>query len=179
MIANDREGEGANRRKTLCAAGRSSSAIAVTTPPGTPGPFTTGSFNTSPPSASSLQDQRPAINGTWEAEVTYDWPNARYVEKFDFRGEGGEVYGTASFLGKKRAIREGRIEKGRLRFITRTRELLGGDSQNPEDVVHSYRGKFLENGIKFVMHTEGGYSEHIPIEFTAKRQPSPSGQPNE
>ena len=131
------------------------------------------------PSASSLQDQRPAINGTWEAEVTYDWPNARYVEKFDFRGEGGEVYGTASFLGKKRAIREGRIEKGRLRFITRTRELLGGDSQNPEDVVHRYRGKFLENGIKFVMHTEGGYSEHIPIEFTAKRQPSPSGQPNE
>ena len=75
----------------------------------------------------------------------------------------------ASFLGKKRAILEGRVEKGRLRFITRTRERLGGDSQNPKDVVHRYRGKFLENEIKFVMQTEGGHSEHVPIEFTAKK----------
>ena len=119
------------------------------------------------------------VNGEWEAEVTYDWPNACYVEHFAIKGEGDEVYGTASFLGKPRGILDGRIEEGRLYFITRTREYLGSDSQNPRDVVHRYRGKFLENGIKFVMQTEGGYSEHIPIEFTARRQPSPSGQPTE
>ena len=124
----------------------------------------------------AVQDLRPAINGAWEAEVTYDWPNADYVERFDFQGEGDDVYGTASFLGKRRSILEGRIEKGRLHFITRTRELLGGDSQNPRDVVHRYRGKFLGREIKFIMQTEGGYSEHVPIEFTAQRRPTPSVQ---
>ena len=122
----------------------------------------------------SRQDQRPDINGLWEADVTYDWPNARYMEGFDFRGEGGDVYGTASFLGRRRAILEGRIEKDRLRFSTRTREFLGGDTQNAKEVVHHYRGKLMGNEIRFVMQTEGGYSEHMPIEFTAKRQPAPS-----
>ena len=124
----------------------------------------------------TIPDRRPDINGVWEADVTYDWPNARYVERFDFRGEGDDVYGSASFLGKRRGILEGRIEKDRLRFITRTQEVLG-DWQNPKDVVHRYRGKFTGDEIEFVMQTEGGYSEHIPIEFTARRQTAPSDQP--
>lgn len=121
----------------------------------------------------SLQDIRPGINGAWEADVTYDWPNARYVEKFAFQGEGDEVYGTASFLGRKRGILEGRITKNGLRFITRTREFLGGDSKNPKNVVHRYRGQFLGNKIKFIMQSEGGYAEHIPVEFTAKKSLNP------
>jgi len=116
---------------------------------------------------------RPDINGNWEADVTYDWPNARYVEKFDFRGTGDEVYGTASFLGGKKQILEGSIKKDGLRFITRTREVLGGDSQNAKDVVHRYRGKLQGSKIRFIMQTEGGYSEHIPIEFVAKKVPGP------
>ncbi len=123
-----------------------------------------------------IQDTRPDINGEWEADVTYDWPNAKYVEKFDFRGSGDEVYGTASFLGGKKAILEGSIRKDGLRFITRTQEVLG-DWKNPRDVVHRYRGEFLGTEIKFIMQTEGGYSEHIPIEFIAKKVPNPSRQP--
>ena len=124
-----------------------------------------------------IQDMRPDINGEWEADVSYDWPNAKYVEKFDFRGSGDEVYGTASFLGGKKAILEGSIRKDGLRFITKTQELLGGDSKSPRDVVHRYRGEFLETEIKFIMQTEGGYSERIPIEFIAKKVPPPSHQP--
>jgi len=119
-----------------------------------------------------VQDMRIDINGEWEADVTYDWPNARYVEKFDFRGEGDEVHGTASFLGRKKGILEGSIRKDGLRFITRSQELLGGDSKNPKDVVHRYRGKLVGGEIKFVMQTEGGYSEHVPIEFIAKKVPN-------
>ena len=145
----------------------------VLQPPEAPKP---GARSETADAGAAVQDLRPAINGAWEAEVTYDWPNADYVERFDFQGEGDEVYGTASFLGKRRTILEGRIEKDRLRFITRTRELLGGDSENPRDVVHRYRGKFLGGEIKFVMQTEGGYSEHVPIEFTAQRRPAPSVQ---
>ena len=129
-------------------------------------------------SGRSIRDRRPEINGVWEADVSYDWPNARYTERFDFRGEGDEVYGTASFLGKRRGILEGRIEKDRLRFITRTQEVLG-DWQNPKDVVHRYRGKFRGNAIEFVMQTEGGYSEHIPIEFRATRRSPPSASPQQ
>jgi hypothetical protein len=121
----------------------------------------------------STQNLRPAINGRWEADVTYDWPNAKYVEKFDFRGEGEEVYGTASFLGKKRGLLEGSISKDGLRFIIRTQEYLGADSNNPRDAIHRYRGKLLGNEIKVILQTEGGYSEHIPIEFIAKKVPDP------
>jgi hypothetical protein len=118
-----------------------------------------------------IKDMRPDINGEWEADVTYDWPNARYVEKFDFRGTGDEVYGTASFLGRKKGILEGSIRRNGLRFITRTQEVLGRDSKNAKDVVHRYRGEFLGTEINFIMQTEGGYSEHIPIEFIAKKVP--------
>jgi hypothetical protein len=116
-----------------------------------------------------IQEIRSDINGKWEADVAYDWPNARYVEKFDFHGEGNEVHGTASFLGRKKGILEGSIRKNGLRFIIRTQESLDGDSKNSRDVVHRYRGELLGNGIKFIMQTEGGYSEHIPIEFIAKK----------
>ena len=54
---------------------------------------------------------RPAINGQWVAEVIYDWPNAKYQEIFSFQGDDGEIYGTASFLGVKRGIVEGKINK--------------------------------------------------------------------
>ena len=126
---------------------------------------------------SFTQDMRPDINGEWEAAVTYDWANARYVEKFDFSGDGDEVYGTASFLGIKRGILEGSIREDRLRFITRTQETLGGDSKNRRDVVHHYRGVMLGKEIKFIMQTEGGFSEHVPIEFIAQKVQNTSIQP--
>lgn len=128
------------------------------------------------PAGIVVQDTRPEINGAWEADVTYDWANARYVEKFAFSGEGDEVHGTASFLGTKRGILEGSIKKDGLRFVTRTQEVLK-DWDNPRDVVHRYRGKLVGNEIKFIMQTEGGYSEHIPIEFIARKVPSTSAQP--
>jgi hypothetical protein len=118
---------------------------------------------------SGLLDMRPDINGEWRADVTYDWPNARYDEKFYFRGKGEEVYGTASFLGTKRGILEGSLRKNALQFITRTKEIRGADIRNPKDSVHHYRGEFLGKEIKFIMQTEGGYSEHVPIEFVAKK----------
>jgi len=119
-----------------------------------------------------LQDMRPDINGKWEANVSYNWSNARYVEKFEFHGEGEEVYGTASFLGTERGILEGNIRKNALRFITRTKVIAGGDIKNPRDQVHHYRGKLLRKEIKFFMQTEGGFSEHTPLEFVAKKVPN-------
>ena len=114
-------------------------------------------------------DTRPDINRSWKAEVTYDWQNARYAETFTFRGDGEELYGTASFLGTKKGILEGTIKKDKLLFITKTQEIL--DSEEPRISVHRYRGKYIGDRIEFIMQTEGGYSDHEAIEFTAKRTP--------
>lgn len=117
-------------------------------------------------------DTRPDINRIWKAEVTYDWQNAKYVETFTFRGDDEELYGTASFLGSKKAILEGVIKKDKLLFITKTSEIL--DSEEPKISIHRYQGKYSGDQIEFIMQTENGYSEHEPIEFTAKRMPNNS-----
>ena len=113
------------------------------------------------------EDTRSDINGVWTAEVTYDWKNAKHVEKFSFRGEGSEVYGTASFLELKRGILEGEIINDKLHFVTITQEVV--DSSSARESVHEYRGRVSGNEIRFVLQTRGGNSEHVPIEFTAKK----------
>jgi hypothetical protein len=123
-----------------------------------------------------ITETRPDINGAWKAEVTYDWQNAKYSETFTFGGDGEEVHGTASFLGMKRAILEGKAKKDKLQFITKTQEVVG-DWSNPKDVVHRYQGKVSGDEIKFIMQTEGGSSEHTPIEYTARKVPDTSLQP--
>lgn len=119
-----------------------------------------------------VNETRPDINGEWKSEVTYDWNNAKYTETFTFGGDGEEVHGTASFLGTKRSILEGKVRKDKLRFITKTREVNGADWNNLKDDVHRYDGKVFRDEIKFIMQTEGGFSEHLLIEFTARKVPS-------
>ncbi len=109
---------------------------------------------------------RPPINGTWHADVEYDWPNARFRERFVFSGDAGELQGSASFLGVPRGLLNGRVERGGLRFVTRTTEVSGGDSTV---TVHRYRGRLDGGVIRFVMQTEGGASAHVPVEFVARR----------
>ena len=119
--------------------------------------------------APSHQDERPArasINGGWQAEVNYDWPDARYVERFDFKGEAGELHGSASFLGVARGVLEGAVEPDGLRFVTRTSEV--GTGGNSAETVHRYRGRWVGGEIRFVMQTEGGASAHVPVEFVAR-----------
>jgi len=108
------------------------------------------------------------IAGDWQAEVTYDWPNAKYTEVFRFQVDGDDVLGTASFLGGNNAIWDGKLIGTKLAFTTKTPEVLG-DWNNPRESFHYYRGRIVGNEIRFVMQTDGGYSHHIPIEFTARR----------
>jgi hypothetical protein len=114
------------------------------------------------------QETRPAINGEWKAAVRYDWQNANYVETFTLAGNGNEVHGVASFLGRKVGIFEGTIKAGKLQFITKTQEMVSSSGDSKE-VVHHYQGQVLPDEIKFVMQTDGGFTLHTPIEFTAKK----------
>ncbi|MDX2006945.1 MAG: hypothetical protein SFU83_17045 [Meiothermus sp.] len=105
------------------------------------------------------------VSGVWRAEVRYDWGVSR-TEQFNFKLEGKELSGTASFLGVRRAILEGRMEGDTLRFVVKTQESLGGASETRE-LKHSYKGTASPDSIKFEMLTTGGFSEHTPIEFEA------------
>ena len=116
------------------------------------------------------QKKRPEINGEWAAEVEYDWPGSNYTETFVFEGEGEELHGTATFLKRKHIIQEGSLTNNRLEFITKTKEISSSwDSGESKESTHRYSGRITDNGIQFIMQTEGGVSLHTPIEFTAKR----------
>jgi hypothetical protein len=106
------------------------------------------------------------IAGDWRADVTYDW-GAQYRERLSLTVDGSEVSGTASFLGIARGITTGTIDGDRIRFETRTQEVVG-DSPS-RDVIHRYRGRINGDAIAFTMQTEGGSSQ-VPTEFTAVRR---------
>ena len=121
--------------------------------------------------ASPALATRPDINGVWQAQVSYSWPNAHYIERFDWRGDANELQGTASFLGVPRGVLEGRIEAGELRFVTRTSAVADGTSR---ELVHRYRGRVVGGEIRFAMQTEGGSSSQGPVEFIARRDSAAS-----
>ena len=107
------------------------------------------------------------IDGPWQAVVTYEW-GATHRENFLFHVDGDEVAGSASFLGTKRGVLGGRLGDDRISFDTKTRETLG---DGEKETVHHYRGRISGDQIRFIMQTEGGFSDHPPVEFTAKRSP--------
>jgi len=109
---------------------------------------------------------RPDINGAWQAEVRYDWPNANYVERFEFGGEGAALHGSASFLGVPRGLLEGRLAADGISFVTRTQE-VGAAGSN--ELVHRYRVQRAGDELRVVMQTEGGTSAHVPVQFVARR----------
>lgn len=66
-----------------------------------------------------------AINGYWSGQVTYSW-GEKFTEQFFLQPEGSKLFGTASFLGAKRGIEEGRIEGENIAFFIRFQENSGG-----------------------------------------------------
>lgn len=127
---------------------------------------------TAAPAAEGVSgDAAAGVAGEWIADVTYSW-GATHRERFSLKIDGGDVLGTASFLGVPRGIVRGTFADGRLAFETRTQEVVG-DWNNPRDIVHRYRGTPAGEAIGFVMQSEGGSSDR-PVEFTARRELPPS-----
>lgn len=114
-----------------------------------------------------LQQSAEDISGNWLAEVKYDWGN-NYTEKFKFIMQDQEIHGAASFLGRDRGLLKGKLNGNKLTFITKTQEVTD-DWSNPKTQIHRYSGILTGDVIKFILQTEGGMSEHTPVEFTARR----------
>ncbi|MBM3788882.1 MAG: hypothetical protein FJW35_00870 [Acidobacteria bacterium] len=117
-----------------------------------------------------LGGRAPAeAGGRWVADVRYDFGvNQREVFRFTLEGE--KLLGTASFLGVDRTVREGKVRGEEITFTTVTSEAAGSESR---EARHLYRGTVQAQEIRFTMQTEGGFSEHPPVDFVARRESGP------
>lgn len=115
--------------------------------------------------------QSADIVGRWTARVKYDWGDA-YDEVFEFKTLGGKLHGTATYLKGRLTIEHASLQDDWLRFATRSQEMLGDSPW--KEASHQYTGKITPAGIAFTLETTGGYSIHPPVEFLARRSPSPA-----
>jgi hypothetical protein len=114
-----------------------------------------------------LKAQRPsptagAIAGTWSGEVKYDWGD-KYNELFLFQPEGAKLFGTASFLGAKRGIEDGKIEGESISFIVRFQEIAGDTTR---DHKNYYWGKLNGKEILVRIQDDRGNS---PVDFVLRK----------
>jgi hypothetical protein len=93
-----------------------------------------------------------AFAGRWSGEVTYGW-DAKYNEPFFFQPEGNKLFGTASFLGVKRGIEEGKIEGGTISFYVRYQEVSGSDARERKNY---YLGNLNGKDILIRMQDDRG-----------------------
>ncbi|MGH7929446.1 MAG: hypothetical protein ACREQV_16780 [Candidatus Binatia bacterium] len=87
----------------------------------------------------------------------------KYAEQFFFQPEGSRLYGTASFLGYKRGIEDGKIEGDGLSFRVRYEEVSGNVSLNR---VNRYSGKIAGAAIRFRLQDDKGGA---PVEFVMRK----------
>ena len=111
------------------------------------------------------------VNGAWKATVKYDWGDS-YDETFIFNLDGGELSGTASFLGSspghERGLYDGKVEGNRLSFMTKSLVSISSDDKTYED-KHYYKGIVEGSSIRFTMITDSSVESHVPIHFVAYR----------
>ena len=93
-----------------------------------------------------------SFTGGWSGEVTYGW-DAKYTEPFFFQPEGNKLFGTASFLGVKRGIEEGKIDGETISFSVRFDEVSGGESRERKNY---YWGKLIGKDILMRMQDDRG-----------------------
>lgn len=115
------------------------------------------------------------VAGEWTATVTYDFERngepAAFDERFIFKQHAGTLIGTASWAAVPRTVEDATVSGNTMTFVTRGQMTINhGDAEETRDVTRRYIGE-IENvdTIRFVMLTEGDFSEHAPVEFVATR----------
>jgi hypothetical protein len=99
-----------------------------------------------------IETHAPGFTGSWSGQVTYPW-EAQYNELFFFQPEGAKLFGTASFLGMKRGIEEGKLEGENISFYVRYEEVSGGERRERKNY---YWGKLVGDKIRMRMQDDRG-----------------------
>jgi len=108
------------------------------------------------------------LTGSWAADVTYG-TGARQREEFFFQPEGDRLYGTASYLGIKHGIEDGRIAGSTIYFYASFEEVVNDVTQLRR---FRYEGGIVGNGIHLKVFDEAG---NPPVEFTLGKSLSAGG----
>ncbi len=106
-----------------------------------------------------------AISGTWQGEVTYNW-GGKYTERFFFQPEGEILFGTASFLGTKRGIEDGKLESEGFSFFTRFQQTLGSATTEHRN---RYWGRVVNDEINLRIQDDRG-NPPVEIRLTKERE---------
>jgi len=114
-----------------------------------------------------LKAQRPspaagAIAGTWSGEVKYGWGD-KNNEVFLFQPEGAKLFGTASFLGVKRGIEDGKIDGESISFIVRFQSIAGDTTREHKNY---YWGKL--NGKEILVRIQDDRGSP-PVDFVLRK----------
>jgi hypothetical protein len=99
-----------------------------------------------------IETHAPAFTGSWSGQVSYPW-EAQYNELFLFQPEGTKLFGTASFLGMKRGIEEGKLEGESISFYVRYEEVSGDERRERKNY---YWGKSDGDKIRMRMQDDRG-----------------------
>ncbi|MSP38363.1 MAG: hypothetical protein EXR70_07720 [Deltaproteobacteria bacterium] len=105
-------------------------------------------FEEKSPSANLGMIQKLA--GSWQGEVAYPG-RGKFTEQFMFHPEGDKLFGTASYLGVKHGIEEGRIDGAELSFFLRFAAVEGDTSRERKN---HYRGVLVANEIRLNMQDD-------------------------
>ena len=101
------------------------------------------------------------LTGRWRGTVTYPW-GAKYQEEFFFTPEGNTLFGTASFIGIKRGIEEGRIAGEIITFKVRFEETSSGSTRIG---TNRYEGQ-LEGDMPLLKFFDEAGSPPVEIKLT-------------
>lgn len=112
----------------------------------------------------------PDPAGTWRAQVVYDWGD-RHQEQFVFERFAGRWRGTASFLGYPRPIVKLEVHGRALHFETRSMVTMGNETR---EQTHRYAGEIDGDRLRLVLTSEGDFTSHPPLHFTARRAAGPA-----
>ncbi len=103
------------------------------------------------------------LAGRWRGEITYPW-GAKYQEEFFFTAEGNALYGTASFIGIKRGVEEGRIVGETILFKVSFEET---SSSGIRIGTNRYEGQFSGDNLVIKFFDQAGSA---PVELKLTRQ---------
>lgn len=115
--------------------------------------------------SSNIEPASVAFTGSWVGDVSYG-SGASHKELFFFQPEGNKLFGTASVLGAKRGIEEGKIEGESIAFFVRYEEMNGGERRQRKNY---YWGRL--NGSEILMRLQDDRG-NPPVDFVLRKSNS-------
>ena len=110
----------------------------------------------------ALSSKAAEISGNWSAQITYNRGD-KFSEQFLFQPEGSKLFGSASFLGAKQGIEEGRIEGENIAFFARFRESVSGIAMEQKNY---YSGVLDGDKLRMRLQDDRG---NPPLDFVLRK----------